>query len=185
MGIKGRRRRCLISCDHSALITFSVRLLFPLSPFFLFLRSLHPILLTPSLFYLSLTHSIQTMPPAMASSHLERSLYVVAPKFEKDSSSHTITFRPGHGWAAEFWWVTLTWIDHDKLRVATCWTCSSCHTSIKFQSMRIIPRSNFLQVSATVMLESKVVNVNGYDSYSAQGETFWPFSSFRGCNLVV
>ncbi|KAG0282076.1 hypothetical protein BGZ96_000855 [Linnemannia gamsii] len=92
----------------------------------------------------------------MASSHLEMTLYIIAPKFGEDSSSHNITFGPGYGWAAGqsgTWKVTLTLTNRDSLDVVINWTRSQYHHFIKFQSMHIVPRTNFFQIATAVKLD--------------------------------
>ncbi|KAK3820848.1 MAG: hypothetical protein JOS17DRAFT_755025 [Linnemannia elongata] len=104
----------------------------------------------------------------MASSHLDMTLYVIAPKFKDDSPSQSVTLKPGHGWAAGSWKVTLAFINRSKLRVTVFWDRKGSQAFIKFQSMRIIPRSNFLKVATTVMLDWKSQNLAWDESYSAE-----------------
>jgi hypothetical protein len=118
------------------------------------------------------------MPPAMASSHLEMTLYVIAPKFKDDPSSHSITLTPGHGWALESsasWRVTLTLIDRDHINVAIKSNRSPYQQIIKFRSMRIIPRSNFLEVAATDKFDWSYEGSRSCEFLTAQGENSYPF----------
>ncbi|KAF9899721.1 hypothetical protein EC991_008428 [Linnemannia zychae] len=95
------------------------------------------------------------MLPPVASSHLEMSLYVIAPPFRLDSLAHSITFGPGYGWVAGSWKVTLTRTDEGDLRIGVNWNRAQGQPFISFYTMRIIPRSNCFRVVSTIKLDWK------------------------------
>ncbi|KAF9128146.1 hypothetical protein BGW39_005308 [Mortierella sp. 14UC] len=94
----------------------------------------------------------------MASSHLEMTLYVIAPRFRHDSLVHSITFGPGYGWAAGSWKVNLKRTDEGDLWIGVNWNREYGQPFTNFHSMRIIPRSNFFRIVSTVQLDWKDPN---------------------------
>lgn len=152
---------------------FLASITFSITSFFLSLHFLVPPFITshPShfstSFYLSLTHCIRTMPPAMASSQLEMTISVFSGRLANTKSSHNIVIGAEAGWSAGAWNVTLKRIGPDgrSLSVDIAWNRPEKQNFINFRSMHVVSRADGITIK-----NEQIDWVDYNRQYKKQGE---------------